>query len=529
MPKQNSPINGSLTFYGDVAGQVAIQGQSYAGNFEILLPNTLPARGQLLTAITVNGLAVTLGWATPTLPPVVVTTVFDRTGTVTAQPGDYSAFYDAAGAAAIAQSNAETFATSQGYITSAALSPYAPLASPTFTGTVVLPSAVNAAGTLTIAARGATIAIINTGSIHLTPAAGTEIQLGNVAFESALHDGTDATGGAGQILSSTGPGTGTPTTLWIDPPTPGGPNNAIQFNNNGVFDGSASPGGLAFYPVDGQFSFQQVNDNAEFEASVQNTAGDHETLLMDPGSSSLRSQGSAGGQGVWSVSGSSGSAILSGSSLASMQGHSTELIQLNASGTNITSGSTIILNAPRGGAVLTNVPLTSDNSSAVATTSFVKAQGYLTAAPVTSVFSRSGAVVAATNDYSFSQISGVATAAQLPPPVLNIFLPGTGSNNQVCLYLKLNRAVTFPAGVGSPPLVSGSLAVASVAATGSTAYTFKKNGVAFATVVFASGTTGVFTQASTTAFNGTTDIFEIDGPATADATLANIGFSLVGS
>jgi hypothetical protein len=115
-------------------------------------------------------------------------------------------------------------------------------------------------------------------------------------------------------------------------------------------------------------------------------------------------------------------------------------------------------------------------------------------------------------------------------PNLVIFLPGVGSNNQICLYMVLKRAVTFPAGVGSPPLVSGSSAVASVAATASTTYTLKRNGSAFATVVFAiGGTTGTFTQASSASFNGSTDILEIDGPATADATLANVGFTFVGN
>ena len=34
--------------------------------------------------------------------------------------------------------------------------------------------------------------------------------------------------------------------------------------------------------------------------------------------------------------------------------------------------------------------------------------------PVSSVFGRTGAVVAATNDYSFAQLSGTATAGQIP-------------------------------------------------------------------------------------------------------------------
>lgn len=51
-------------------------------------------------------------------------------------------------------------------------------------------------------------------------------------------------------------------------------------------------------------------------------------------------------------------------------------------------------------------PLTADSSTALATTAYVKAQGYLTAAPVTSVAGRTGAVTLAAGD-----VSGLATVA----------------------------------------------------------------------------------------------------------------------
>lgn len=109
------------------------------------------------------------------------------------------------------------------------------------------------------------------------------------------------------------------------------------------------------------------------------------------------------------------------------------------------------------------------------------------------------------------------------PVVLGVFLPGIGVNSQVCLYITPAIGVKFPA---SAP---NSTAYAKTAATGSTTYTLKKNGSSFATIVWSgSGTVGAWTQASDTTFNGTTDILEIDGPGTADATLANIGISLYG-
>jgi hypothetical protein len=99
---------------------------------------------------------------------------------------------------------------------------------------------------------------------------------------------------------------------------------------------------------------------------------------------------------------------------------------------------------------------------------------------------------------------------------------GVGVNSQHLIYLKMNRAITFPASA------TNSHASAAVAATGSTTFTYKKAGSSFATVVFsASGTTGAFTQASDAVF-ASGDLLELVGPATADATLATFGFNLAG-
>jgi hypothetical protein len=107
---------------------------------------------------------------------------------------------------------------------------------------------------------------------------------------------------------------------------------------------------------------------------------------------------------------------------------------------------------------------------------------------------------------------------------VGIYNKGVGANADVLYYNVLPLACTFPAGAPQ------SQANSKIAATGSTVFTLKKNGSAFATVTWsASGTAGAWVQASTTTFNGTTDIFEIDGPATADATLADFGINIVGT
>jgi len=176
------------------------------------------------------------------------------------------------------------------------------------------------------------------------------------------------------------------------------------------------------------------------------------------------------------------------------------------------------------------------------------------AAVVNSFIGRTGAVVAVSGDYSAGQITGLAAsattdttnasnittgtlpAAQLPavPKPLYIFAPGVGTNNQILFRGPLGIAMTFPINA------SLSYATAGTAATGSVSppvisvtFTFSKNGTPFATCVFGEGSppaaeTGTYTQASAVSFTAS-DILEVDGPATADATLANVCLTFVGN
>jgi hypothetical protein len=112
------------------------------------------------------------------------------------------------------------------------------------------------------------------------------------------------------------------------------------------------------------------------------------------------------------------------------------------------------------------------------------------------------------------------TSAQVFP--LIVFVPSIGTNAQILMRNSLSIGVTFPAGA---PL---SYATASAPATLSTTYTFSKNGTQFASVTFApASAVGVYTQAANTTFVAG-DLIEIDGPATADATLANVGLTFMG-
>lgn len=114
-------------------------------------------------------------------------------------------------------------------------------------------------------------------------------------------------------------------------------------------------------------------------------------------------------------------------------------------------------------------------------------------------------------------------AAGSTPYDFYAFVPGVMVNSMTILGIDALRAFTFPISL------TGSVFKAGVAATGSTTVTLLKNGVSIGTVVWsASGTTGAITFAGAVSF-AVGDIFTMTGPATADATLANIRFNFKGT
>jgi hypothetical protein len=81
----------------------------------------------------------------------------------------------------------------------------------------------------------------------------------------------------------------------------------------------------------------------------------------------------------------------------------------------------------------------------------------------------------------------------------------------------------FPAGL------TGSQGTAGIVATASATYSIQKNGSNVGTMAFAAGlTTATFTMASTTTFMAG-DILTVVAPASPDATLENLAWTLVGS
>jgi hypothetical protein len=111
------------------------------------------------------------------------------------------------------------------------------------------------------------------------------------------------------------------------------------------------------------------------------------------------------------------------------------------------------------------------------------------------------------------------------PRDISAFVPGAMGNAQLLFRSKVVRAFTLPANL------VGSNVTAVTAATGSTTITIKKNGSAIATAVFsAAGTTAALTTTGGTAQSiAVGDVVTFEGPATADATLADTSIDLKGS
>lgn len=102
------------------------------------------------------------------------------------------------------------------------------------------------------------------------------------------------------------------------------------------------------------------------------------------------------------------------------------------------------------------------------------------------------------------------------------YIEGTPSASETVFEFYSPRAWTLPSGASG-----GSKA--GIAATGSTTFTLALNGTGIGTLTYAAaGTTGTLSVTSTTAI-AAGDVLSLTAPATPDATLANIAFTLSGT
>jgi hypothetical protein len=109
----------------------------------------------------------------------------------------------------------------------------------------------------------------------------------------------------------------------------------------------------------------------------------------------------------------------------------------------------------------------------------------------------------------------------MPSPYL--YWPGVIPNSQIMLRLQMPFTWTVPVGLASTQCSSG------VAATGTTVLTLAKNGTSFGTCTFvALGTVGSLVSAAGASF-AAGDILTITNQATADATLANVSVTVLGT
>jgi hypothetical protein len=133
-----------------------------------------------------------------------------------------------------------------------------------------------------------------------------------------------------------------------------------------------------------------------------------------------------------------------------------------------------------------------------------------------------------TTDPTTGQIleyNGTAWAPAAHPYDLSLTVTGDVDNSEVLLRFVAPRAVNFPANF------STSYATAAVAATASTVFTLAKNGASIGTVTFAAaGTSGTWASSGGAAQAlAAGDVLTLTGPATADTTLADIGFTIAGT
>jgi hypothetical protein len=139
---------------------------------------------------------------------------------------------------------------------------------------------------------------------------------------------------------------------------------------------------------------------------------------------------------------------------------------------------------------------------------------------------------------SAGTLNTVAPGAQ--PYTIGVYAPGVLTNSQVLLVHQVGAAITFPANLGATATGGSSRGGSTTNATGSTTLTLGKcpaasdptntaNFSAIGTLVF-----GAAGHAATLATTGGTsqavaagDFLRVIGPATADATLANVFMTLI--
>lgn len=121
-----------------------------------------------------------------------------------------------------------------------------------------------------------------------------------------------------------------------------------------------------------------------------------------------------------------------------------------------------------------------------------------------------------------TQVDRITAIGNIPYDIGGI-LNGKTTDGMFLIGYPVPRTVTFPAGL------TGSHLIAGIAATAEAVFSFKKNDVEFGTATFAAaGVVATFLAATETVFTAS-DILTMVAPATADTTLADLGWAIVGT
>lgn len=328
---------------------------------------------------------------------------------------------------------------------------------------------------------------------------------------------------------------------------PGAPNTAIQFNDAGAFGGDPN---LTWDKTSGSFVADSgglggtVSQLTDTLGGQQNglTITDTQTQLLANITGSLLNLFCDGNLSLTSFNGDITATVGTAKDILLLSG-STQSNAIGVSGDGGTNGASVTANEVGGSVAIeadTDVLIRPNVNGAGGKLQIGQTGGAASGeanfngvtsgsaeigvADVAGTPNRINLPVATGAANSFLKTNGAnpqQTIWELPSIDVAPFFPGVPANAQIVYRIKVSRAMKFPAGAAL------STATAGTAATASTTFSIQKNGVTFATVNFPSTATGAYTQAADANFVAG-DILEFLGPATADATLADIGFSLAG-
>jgi len=128
------------------------------------------------------------------------------------------------------------------------------------------------------------------------------------------------------------------------------------------------------------------------------------------------------------------------------------------------------------------------------------------------------------NSRSRLALEVVKTADAADPPAdITAFKPGQPQPGELLLRLAIDLSIRLATGL------AGSRGNVGVAANGQTDFDIRRNGASFATMRFAAtADTAIFIGFAETVLEPD-DGLKVDSPGTPDATLADVGFTLVGT